>query len=545
MQRSRHRSIGATMAWFALSLSWLAPATAGETRYHGCSKKATGAGGAVTPIAATYFGETGVEQIIDAGFSADGRVIAFGNAWGPSYPGGPGMRAIGADRSSTTSPYKDASKKAVDEDHPAMAGFLVRFSPALDRFVGGFRFGAGLATITRGLVAGDGVATISGRCAPEFRIALADIAKSIRVVTPPEEAKSGGGELYLARVPAGADAPDRVIVFEKAEAPSAAWERRVGRRPGVHAEFRGKDEIVLLAYDTLYVLSTESGDLRELGSARGGVLWAADPRDGSAYVGGDENTRTGREPWRRPFLRKFDGKGGLVWEIWRWDAKRVGTDAYRLVSDSSVRHVVPHPDGDLLIAGWSDGGNSVFNRQPRDLDAPADYKRGFIDSLWGAGVGSFARIMRIDGKEPAFEAGTIWCSFLPERNKPNSLFIDDLAVLDDGRVAAAGRSATALIESPDAWSGTYLQGASGTYLAIFRPDLGGLIFSSALPAVRGKPTIAVRGTRILIAASAETPGPGRQPIAPGGAQPKHGGEMDGYLLLIETAGASSARPSAR
>ena len=350
-------------------------------------------------------------------------------------------------------------------------------------------------------------------------------------------ARTGGSDLYLARFNCETGHCEWVLVFEKAEVSSAAWEARVGRRPGVHAELRSPSELIFVAFDRLFVVGADGTKLRELAATGGGVLRGADPRDGSCYIAGDENTNTGREPWRRPFLRKFDHDGRLVWEIWRWDPKRVGDNKYRLVSDSSVRHVLPQPDGDLFVVGWSDGGNSVFNRQPTDLDQEASYQSGFVDSLWGAGVGTFHRILRIGGNPPTFRSGTIWCSFLTTKDKPNSLWIDDLAVLPDQRVAVVGRSAWALVESPDAWIRKYPDGSSGAYFALFSRDLDKLAFSSTLPALQGPLAMATHGSRTLVAATARAANDGDQPLSAPGYQMQVSGPLDGYLLLIETAAA--------
>jgi hypothetical protein len=396
----------------------------------------------------------------------------------------------------------------------------------------------GHATITHNLIGPDNSVYISGRCSPEFRQWLAASKKIdvARVLTPPEDTRRpGGSDLYLARLSPNELQPDWIMIFEDAERPSAAWEGRIGRKPGVHAEMISPNELVFVAYDRLYSANANGDGLRELGPTKGGCLLAADMKRGLCYIGGDENTNTGREPWRRPFLRQFDREGKQQWEIWRWDSKRVGLDKYRLVSDSSVRQLALRDNGDLVVGGWSDGGNSIFHRQPTDLDAPADFKPGFINSLWGAGVGSFSRIMNISGDNRSFRSGTVWCSFLTTRNKPNSCWIDDLAVLDDDRIAVVGRSASAFIESPDAWVRKYPEGGGGTYFAVFSSNVSDLLFGSTLPTLHGRPGIAVKGTKVVVATGAVEPATDEKPLLPAGYQSKPGGEIDGYLLLVDTA----------
>jgi hypothetical protein len=504
------------------------PAGAAETRYHQHGQKAKGSGGAVRVLAATYFGGPSIEEFVAAGIAADGTVIVVGNAWGPEFPKVNGLAVIGTDQHTGAPPYEKDGKK-INTASPDIAAFVLRYAPGMDGIQGAVRMGWGNASASHATIAPDGTVYLSGRCTAAFRAALGAKAE----VVPPPDGAGKGTDLYLACLPPKAAAPAWAKIFEKAEEASNGAERHVGGQAGVRALLRGEGELVLVAHGRLYVLNLGTKALKELGPTKGGVLHAVD-KEGNAYLGGDENTNTGREPWRRPFLYKIDRSGKVAWEVWRWNSKEVGTDTYRLVSDSSVRHVGFGPDGKMVVAGWSDGGNSVFDRQPTSLDSPLKYG-GFIDSLWGAGVGTFSRLMRLEGDPPKLLDGTVWCSFLTDKNKPNSAAIDSMAMLDDGRVAVGGGTSFALVETPDAWAKSFPNGTGGANLSIFSADLKDLLFSTVLPTAERRVALGRSGTRLVVACRAKADEAATlKPILVKPLQEKIAGEWDGYVVLVET-----------
>ena len=182
----------------------------------------------------------------------------------------------------------------------------------------------------------------------------------------------------------------------------------------------------------------------------GDVVIRTDPRDGSIYIGGEYHSSTGLEPWRCPTLYKLDKEGNPIWTAWNWTGPIVGTDRYRLVSDSAVRQLQVAASGDLVVGGWSDGGNSCFLNQPYDLTIRRKASK-FGDSTWGAGVLSVAHIMKLDSETMELQGGCTWLTYNPTENKPNSCRINSLNELSDGRVVFTGGSTFGLIESPDAW----------------------------------------------------------------------------------------------
>jgi len=190
----------------------------------------------------------------------------------------------------------------------------------------------------------------------------------------------------------------------------------------------------------------------------------------------------------------------------------------------------------VLVWGWSDGGNSVFLRQPTSLDQIAPLKQGFVDSLWGAGVGSFGWLMGVDTARAETYSATNVAAFLTGQNKPNSSRVDGGLSLSGGRVAVVGSSAHAFVETPDAWVRTYPAGSGGQYLAIYNEPLSELLFGSLLPGVEGPLAMARRGSRLVVVGTSPAPASpdGPQPPLVAAAQADRRGEADGYLLVAET-----------
>lgn len=501
-----------------------------DTRYHQLSRRVKGSGGAVRIVASSWLGGPGADELVAACFQPGGDLLAVGNAWGPDLPG---ALVFGPDGYREAKVWADEAKRRLDRANPNLAGCVWRVAADLKSARPVFRLGWGTGVITSAAVGGDGALYLGGLGRDPFVNWARPLAGP--ELQPPDAARAGGQALFVMRVSADMAKVDWITCFERAEKQAAEVERPVGGRVGARFRFLGERELVAQAYGRLYALDAAGGAARELGPTRGGVLLAADPTLGRIYTGGDENTNTGREPWRRPFLTTYDRAGRVLADYWRWDSKLVGTDAYRLVSDSSVRGVAPLDEQRLLAWGWSDGGNSVFLRQPTNLDQTAPFKGGFIDSLWGAGVGSFGWMMTVDAAKAETLAGTNVASFLTAQNKPNSSRIDGASLLPGGRLAVVGSSAFAFVESPDAWVKTFPEGSGGAYFAIYAETLGDLLFGTVLPGLDGALAMARRDTRVALV------GTGVAPVDPAAKQPplvapwqaERRGEADGYVLVAE------------
>ena len=502
-------------------------------------KMKTSAGPKVATVSATFFGTPSEEAVLDGGFQNDGTVVVVGVAMGPQAPGGPRALVWGTDRPANRAAPQPGRGGRVGFDQlisirDNSAGFVVRFSPDLQRIVSASRFAFGTASINTCVVADDGRVYVAGRCDGQALRQASGTAPVVVSAGPGGRAGTGYADAYVACV---APAGDRV-----------EW---------VHSlkDSTGEDGGLWLTARGLYA---QMGNLRRfsldgttmvdtgISGARGTVGVSVDPKTGRILRGGDRNTSTGREPYRNPFLHIHDETGKRLETLWNWDSKLIGTDKYRLVSDSSARMNTFAPNGDIVVAGWSDGGNTVFGRQPKALDeAHGAFRRGLgIDSA-GMGVGSMCSIMQIDPKTYQVKAGTQWISFVPDdketfgkqAGKPNNAGAKALTFLDDGSLVMIGTAATGLIETPDSWykypgKGRY----GGWFLTIFTPEYNNLRFSSYLPGVERAKAVA-KGQRVLLVSAAKvndghTP-PSAMP-AIGAIQKTHaGGTFDGHIVVMD------------
>jgi hypothetical protein len=223
----------------------------------------------------------------------------------------------------------------------------------------------------------------------------------------------------------------------------------------------------------------------------------------------------------------------------------VGGDGNGLCSDSSVRGVVFGPTGDMIVLGWSDGGNSVFTRQPTDWREAAG-KSALGMQSWGMkSASSLAYVMVIDPKTHQQKAWTLFLPYIPMtfeaakfRGAPNSSTIDEFCGLADGSIGFAGKAGTGLIQTPNALYAPPTDGRkySGSFVAIMTRGMDDLLFSSHLP---GCNDISLAHTKRGLIAASRSEGQNRDdPPAPSPTiKPIQGtcnGEFDGHLLLLES-----------
>ncbi len=506
-----------------------------ETRFHQFSRRAKGSGGGVGLLVASCFGGSSVEEFVDAAFLSDGTIVLLGNAWGVEFPKVDKLAVVGKDNPTDVQALlvDEKGRKRINYDNPNISAFLLWLSRDGGRIIRAIRFGWGNADGAYIATSWDNAIYISGRCTENFKQWLRASGIPHGIIAPPDEGR--GKDLYLACL-SGNGQLQWVLIFERAEG-GIGPEDRVGGRVGVRCYPMRGGELILYAYNRIYVVD-KKGKLTEV-CRTSGVLLAVDEGRRLAFLAGDRNTHTGREPWRQPFCYVISIDGGAeVKRLWTWEPKVVGEDRYRLVSDSGFSAMIVTRGGDLVAAGWSDGGNSIFLRQPTNLDEGVKY--GFIDSLWGARVGKFGWLMRVDLNSWRFKAGTNWCAFLTSQNRPNSASINDLCELDDGRIAFIGGAAHNVIETPDAWDGNYLRGGSGDHFGIFSDDFKDLLFCSRMPDCELM-SLASNGSMVIVAGRTFGEGSGchcktcgqttlliRNPL-----QEKFGGAVDAYFALID------------
>ncbi|MBM4032980.1 MAG: hypothetical protein FJ291_14505 [Planctomycetes bacterium] len=531
---------------------------------HGAYSKKAAQGPHMKVLAATYFGSEGCEEFVAAGAMPDGTAVAFGNAWGPQFPESPKPTLLGSGKhAGQPAVVKDNKGNDVPNRKSAdAAGMIAFFAPGLKSIARVVRFDWGVATIEAGIVAGDGKGlVIAGRCQPGFA-SFARLAPSARTLPyqPPAEPPKGGrkpkpppdpatlADVYVARLASDAKVGWLWVLEKNNDPPEALFADSAG---AVYFDAAGLRRVSPDGKElTLFSPRSGTGQAKWLG---------VDPLDGTAYFGGDRNSSTGREPYRNPYFYKIVGgtspsrdtrRGDtpptdeIVWRLWEFPSREIGADDCRLVSDSSARALAFARDGDLLIGGWSDGGNSVFPRQATDWRKPASRGGMGMETSGMKGANSLAHIMRIDPKTRETKSHTWWASYVPSwftdarhRGAPNFANIRQIAVLDDGSVAIAGAAATGLIQTPGAFWEDPMTGDryGGDYAAIFRPDLSNLRFSSYLPGCSDAALGTWKNGLIIVSRSKGSDGLPKPTPSPAvnAIQRDFIGAFDAHIILLE------------
>jgi hypothetical protein len=247
---------------------------------------------------------------------------------------------------------------------------------------------------------------------------------------------------------------------------------------------------------------------------------------------------------RNPWLHKLKPNGDFDWTAYNWTGPIVGVQPLRLVSESAVRDMRVGADGSILIKGWSDGGNSVFGRQPYDLRKRVPHS-GFASSTWGARVLSVTHFVRIDGDTQEAYGHTNIMTYLALDDEPNSLNVDDFDSTASGHFVFTGGSASGLIETHDAWvkswwvdyqTNPYAQARGGTYFAVYHGDMSKPRMTTVLPGVTEQ-QIEIKGDMVLLFGSAAkfatAYGINTPAIIKNATQAEFGGgHNDAYVMLI-------------
>lgn len=484
--------------------------------------KAYESGPKASVVAATFIGGAGTEEAVAAAERSDGRMIVAGNAWGPQLPVSHSI-LIGKGKHSGAPGTITNSKgvKDVNLASPDRAGFILVYSANLNQMQRALRFDWGVATIEDMLLLDDNTFLVVGRTGPN----------AVSIKAKPNLA-------YIARM------NDKGLMWIQTvdgatEAATRLW---LTKSYGVYFRSAIKNNA------SMYRIGIDGKGLKKLASDANGNdvsdFHGVNPNTGEFYYGGDRNTNTGKEPWRQPFMYVYDRNGNRIDTLWNWPATSLRTPGYPaegMVSDSSVRGVVIHPTtGELIINGWSDGGNSVFTRQPKVI-ADTTGKPATALSVWGMkGANSIGYVMRINPATWRMNSWCYWVCYLPSSGAPNFATIEDLTVVSDGSVAFAGQAATGLISTPKSFLPYKADGTKygGSYVTVQTPNQSGLYFSSYLPgcqkprvesARKGRLLVVSRTTGLMPQTTGDVPSPTINAL-----QPKFGGgSFDGHIILLQ------------
>lgn len=486
--------------------------------------------------AATFFGGEGDERFLGAAFSPDGDSIwaainlADGSFAGDVHQFLPGGETL--------------QNPAFGEATAA----LVHYSSDLSQLRQILRFPENSARIDsiQSSRSGDAV-YISGRTLGNFGQLVEKVGDIATIEEPSDDPLAGFGGGRQSNI---YNQPGAFIARVSDDGTNLEWLAWLPNVSGVTFDFGPEDHLLLESRRRFWHL-TSSGELTEAPELQAGFRArvstpiAVSPVDGSFYIGGEYHSATGLEPWRNPFLHRFNADGTPRWTAWNWTGPLVGVRWSRQVSDSAVRAVLVEDNGDLLIRGWSDGGNSVFTNLPYDFRR-SHGKSGFAGSIWGANVLSVSYLMRMDPESMEITAFNRWLSYMPSTGTPNAANIRSFAQTSNREVVFSGSSAASLIETHNAfvepWYKQHQRNPAtarpkgGPYVAIFDHDFKNLLLSTSVPGLRQQ-KVQTQGQKILVTGEAipmeGAYGINLPPIIKNAPQEEFGGgATDAYLMLI-------------
>jgi hypothetical protein len=244
---------------------------------------------------------------------------------------------------------------------------------------------------------------------------------------------------------------------------------------------------------------------------------------GNIYAGGWSVSMTSQEPWWCSFLFKIDARGRLVWQAYSHDPMSgPGNRLAGLVSDSAIRSMAIDDQDNLLVAGISDGGNTVLRRDPRDyLKNGPEFRRGF-GGMKGR-VLYVGHLMRLDAQTRQLQAGTMLGSYADRGYE--ATWAVDVAGLPGSRLLAVGRHHRNHKSTADAWFDAPCD--QGMFVKVFDREMEEQFSTNIAAAIPY--AVARRGRRCVIAGMTESP----QTPTKNALQAKHAGGFDAYILVAD------------
>lgn len=175
---------------------------------------------------------------------------------------------------------------------------------------------------------------------------------------------------------------------------------------------------------------------------------AVDDAGGAVIVAGWGQTSAGAQTPSLVAIDVSDTFGAELWKDYNWWASALNSTT--LKADSRMVRVSRGNDGNLYVSGYFDGGNTVFAKPPKYLDAGSN-RTGYIDTSannveidrWnngaGANAGSFAWFGRILPENGRLDAGQFQYSSTGV-NQPSGFSIFALTADSAGATWIGGRS---------------------------------------------------------------------------------------------------------
>jgi hypothetical protein len=280
-----------------------------------------------------------------------------------------------------------------------------------------------------------------------------------------------------------------------------------------------------------------------------------------AYVGGDQNTNTGFEPYRSPYVFRYlltTGAADANWRMYNWTGPDVRANGRMLQADSFVNHLQVDDTGRLWMCAGSDGGNTVLARLVRDLNqaqtalAGACYDGPCFGYQGAKKTGMFARVQPggeldraswvIPYVNPPQRRNTPACGCKGGFGSPNSITITSLEFPDAARVVAIGATSYRPPETTNAWFYDTVYQLGMVWVGVFDRDLRQIEMATLIPGTRASTGSDYQAGRLLVFGSTTDtstlmPGPTETgwstnlPVARAVQAQYGGGPNDGYFFV--------------
>ena len=295
----------------------------------------------------------------------------------------------------------------------------------------------------------------------------------------------------------------------------------------------------LLTFDGKQVMQWDPPNLKMLPSRGQAVSLTL----GLTAYAGEHHWPTGHEPWRCPYVRvnRLDGSYRLT--LYDWPGPMVG-GVGGLVADSPLYAATFDHNDDLILLGWSDGGNSVLHCEPMDFMKSVSYKGLGMSGAGVAGAMHFGYVVRVSTKTWRAIGGTMLCGFNPIYG-PGSVSVDEGRVAADQSLMLIGTSAWGMPQTAN----SLLQGhPAGNFIMVLTENCSMARFSSSMSACGevevglsrwGLVTGIQNGSPMALFVTGATSSAllyGRDSAAPAlnPLQPSYGGgDLDGHFTLLD------------
>ncbi|MFO8012006.1 MAG: hypothetical protein R6X20_01745 [Phycisphaerae bacterium] len=279
---------------------------------------------------------------------------------------------------------------------------------------------------------------------------------------------------------------------------------------------------VVLAEKRVTVVAA-GGEARASWTVKGGYVEdvACDAARGRIFATGFDNKRGHRNPVQVAFVYAYEGSGKRVWKAYGWSGTEV--DDRGLMADTRGYRLAMGPDGKLYVAGESAGGNTMWSRRARDLDARADLVMGDkYQHAFNTRANHITYVGRLDPATGASEGGTL---LLARRanNRGNTIRPRALAADAAGNVYVGGASAYGCPVSEGAFGAAE---PSGAWFCVF-DQVFTRRYATAFGS--GKTAAIALGPKAVIAVGEAKGGVATHEAM----QTEAGGGVDGWIVVLK------------